>query len=160
MCPAMIFSFVVGRLCYLEDPESTKQFLLSLPLSKRELIMEKNILSYLSIIVGMVISNGMGYLCTQITKEPWQIDIRLVLVVGLAVILFNTVYIGLNYLLDYSKTQYTSYILMFVMFAFFKFGNEIAQFIGGSSIGILLGIVMIGLAINFFALRQVAKCMK
>lgn len=41
MCPALIFSWTVGKICYMEDSIATKQFLLSLPVSKWEIIFEK-----------------------------------------------------------------------------------------------------------------------
>lgn len=34
MVPSLLFSFVVGKVCYEEDSKSTKEFLLALPIKK------------------------------------------------------------------------------------------------------------------------------
>jgi len=56
MCPSLLFTFVVGKMCYMEDPDATQQFLLSLPITKRDLVFEKNIVSYLCIAAGVAIA--------------------------------------------------------------------------------------------------------
>ena len=50
MCPSLMFSWTVGKICYMEDSNATRQFLLSLPVSKKDIINYEIILSFFSIL--------------------------------------------------------------------------------------------------------------
>ena len=125
MCPSLLFSFIVGKMCYIEDPIATQQFLLSLPISKKDIVFEKNILSYVCVILGMFIANVGSFIIDMIFSREFYFDINMIIITSIFLIIYNTIYIGLNYKYDYSKTQFTPYILLVLMFVLFKFGNSI-----------------------------------
>lgn len=123
MCPALLFSFVVGKLCYIEDSLSTEQFLLSMPISKKQLLNEKNLLSFLCILIGIIIANFVGISIDIIRNRTLFFDMSSNILMVSILIIYNSVYIYLNYRYDYSKTQLTPYILLGIMLFLFKYGN-------------------------------------
>ena len=124
MVPSLLFSFIVGKMCYEEDSNSTKEFLLALPIQKQEIALEKNLIGQLCIILGITIVNSMFFIINSIKGRDGIFDIRLILLVACFLIVYNTTYINLNYKFDYSKTQFSSYVILILMLFLFKFGNE------------------------------------
>src|SRR5699024_4792066 len=62
MVPSLLFSFIVGKMCYEEDSNSTKEFLLALPIKKQEIALEKNLIGHSCIILGITIVNSMFFI--------------------------------------------------------------------------------------------------
>lgn len=161
MCPALLFTFVVGKMCYVEDSIATQQFLLSLPISKWDIIFEKDILSYLCILIGVAIANIMSFLFDIIQSREVYFDIHTIIITFIFLIIYNTTYIGLNYKYDYSKTQFTPYILLALMLVLFKFGKQVMEIVHSSNFLLLLGLCIAAILLNYGVLIQVCKnCMK
>lgn len=112
MCPSLLFSYVVGKLCYLEDNISSQHFLLSLPITKKQLICEKNIISYFCVVIGILISLFSGICFDIFLKRPVFYNASLIFIAFSFVLMYNTVYLFLNYKFDYSKTQFSPYLLI------------------------------------------------
>ncbi len=126
MAPSLLFSFVVGKMCYEEDSRATKEFLLALPVRKRNIALEKNIVGQICIVAGMVIVNIMFLLINVITgRGEAFFSIGTDLLIACFLLIYNTIYIYLNYRFDYSRTQFAGYIILALMFVLFKFGNEL-----------------------------------
>lgn len=158
MCPALLFSFVVGKMCYLEDSTATQQFLFALPVAKKDIIFEKNIMSYICIIAGLVVANLTECIIDMLKMQTMYFDISLILIMGIFLILYNTIYIFLNYKYDYSKTQFTPYILLGVMLVLFKFGGEVGRFMN-DKYAVWWGIGVIGAVfLNIFILQKLSDC--
>ncbi len=157
MCPALIFSWTVGKICYMEDSIATKQFLLSLPVSKWEIIFEKNIVSYFCIIVGLLIANIDSVVIAGFKNMPMNVSWEMNMIMACFLIFYNTIYIFLNYWFDYSKIRFVPYIILFFMFVFFKFGNEMIEIV--SSEKFIFYILLIGISVlfNYFAINLAAK---
>ncbi|MGL5439826.1 MAG: ABC-2 transporter permease [Filifactoraceae bacterium] len=152
MCPSLLFSFAVGKLCYMEDDDSTKVFISSLPISQKSLIIEKNLLSYLCIILGMIISQITQYiLYSCFIDYKYMFSYSSILLISSVCIIYNTIYLVLNYKLDYSKTQLTPYFMLAIMLLFFKYG----VILGSLDIDLILcGIIlMICVVINFILIN-------
>lgn len=131
MVPSLLFSFVVGKMCYEEDSKSTKEFLLSMPVSKKNIAMEKNIIGHICILLGFCIVNIMFWITSMVLKKTelfFNVDIMLI--VACFLIIYNFIYIYLNYKFDYSKTHFASYVVLALMLILFKFGNEFIKFLG------------------------------
>ena len=105
MCPSLLFSFVVGKMCYMEDSTS------------------------ICIVVGILIANTGGWIIAIMKSRAFYSDLPLMLAICIFLIIYNTVYIFLNYRYDYSKTQFTPYILLGLMLVLFKFGDELMIFL-------------------------------
>lgn len=157
MCPSLLFTFVVGKMCYMEDSDATQQFLLSLPITKRDLVYEKNIVSYLCIVIGMAIANFMKFLADIIMKREFGWNINLIIIFIVLSILYNTIYIFLNYKFDYSKVQFTSFILVGIMVVVIKFGNDIINTIYASGFWMFACIGIVTIALNYLVLRKTAS---
>jgi len=157
MCPSLLFSFVVGKMCYMEDSDATQQFLLSLPISKRDLVFEKNIVSYICIAAGMAIASFMQFLAVIIMKREFDWNVNLIIIFFVISILYNTIYISLNYKYDYSKVQFTSFILVGLMLVAIKFGNDIINTINASGFWIFTCIGIVTIALNYLVLRKIAS---
>lgn len=77
---------------------------------------------------------------------------------GIFLILYNTIYIFLNYKYDYSKTQFTPYILLGVMLVLFKFGGEVGRFMN-DKYAVWWGIGVVGAVfLNIFILQKLSDC--
>lgn len=156
MCPALLFNSVVGKMCYMEDSLSTQQFLLSLPISIRDIVLEKNILSYICIVVGIGIANIGSIIINLIKFGTVYFEVNINIIIAMALIVYNTVYISLNYKFDYSKTRFTPYILLVFMFILFKFGSEIVGVISSGKTVILLCTGIIIIVANYMILNYIA----
>jgi len=155
MVPSLLFSFVVGKMCYEEDPESTKEFLLSFPVLKRDLALEKNIVGQICIVVGLSIVNIMFFIINIIIgRTEAFINLNAILVMTCFLIIYNTIFIYLNYKFDYSKTQFLSYTIAALMFILFKFGNEFVSLIEGLNSYILIITVIVLSSISLFITRS------
>ncbi len=155
MCPALLFNAVVGKMCYMEDPPATQQFLLSLPISKRQIIFEKNILSYLCIITGLLIANISNIFINLLRSGEIQFQVNINIMMAIILIIYNTVYILLNYRFDYSKTRFTPYILLLLMFFLFKFGNNAVDVISLRKPILLVGVMAMVILLNYLILNAV-----
>ena len=155
MCPALLFNAVVGKMCYMEQPPATQQFLLSLPISKRQIIFEKNILSYLCIITGLLIANISNIFINLLRSGEIQFQVNINIMMAIILIIYNTVYILLNYRFDYSKTRFTPYILLLLMFFLFKFGNNAVDVISLRKPILLVGVMAMVILLNYLILNAV-----
>lgn len=157
MCPALIFSWTVGKICYMEDSIATKQFLLSLPVSKWEIIFEKNIVSYFCIIVGLLIANIDSVVIAGFKNMPMNVSWEMNMMMACFLIFYNTIYIFLNYWFDYSKVRFVPYIILFFMFVFFKFGNEMIEIVSSEKFIFYILLIGVSALFNCFAMNLAAK---
>jgi len=156
MCPSLLFTFTVGKMCYMEDSVASQQFLMALPVSKKDIVFEKNFWSYFSILIGLTIAISSSLIVDLLLAREFYYDINTTLVMAIFLIIFNTVYITLNYRYDYSKTQLTPSILLVFMIAFFKFGNDIINFVSLSNLSVLIALVLMVSGANYYILDKLA----
>lgn len=160
MSPSLLFSFIVGKLCYMEDESSTRIFLLSLPIGRKELILEKNIASYGCIIAGLILSNLIFFAVDVIWGREIYFNLSVNLIMASFLIFYNSIYLVLNYSFDYSKTQFTSFIIMALMMVLFKFRKGVFYTVSGSglttvSVVLLLSVVALnGLVFKILGEKQ------
>lgn len=160
MSPSLLFSFIVGKLCYMEDESSTRIFLLSLPIGRKELILEKNIVSYGCIIAGLILSNLIFFAVDVIWGREIYFNLSVNLIMASFLIFYNSIYLVLNYSFDYSKTQFTSFIIMALMMVLFKFRKGVFYTVSGSglttvSVVLLLSVVALnGLVFKILGEKQ------
>lgn len=130
MVPSLLFNFIVGKMCYEEDSKATKEFLLAMPILKRDIALEKNIIGQICIVVGFCLVNVVFWIVNILfRKSDMFFDMDTMLIIMCFLIVYNTIYIFMNYKFDYSKTQFSSYIVLAVMLILFKFGNEFEDMI-------------------------------
>lgn len=156
MCPSFLFTFTVGKMCYMEDSVASRQFLLALPISKKDIVHEKNFWSYFTIVLGIAIAILSSLVVDFFLKRDFYYDINTTVVMAIFLIIYNTVFIILNYRFDYSKTQLTPYILLFFMFVFFKFGSEIITFVSLSNLIVMMVIAVLIMVASYILLDKVA----
>ncbi|MBZ4666270.1 MAG: hypothetical protein JG770_1523 [Mahella sp.] len=156
MAPSLLFSFVVGKMCYEEDSKSTKEFLLSLPIVKNKIALEKNIVGQICIFIGFIIVHLMFFYVNVILKNTEMIfNIEMIFLVASFLIVYNTVYIFLNYKFDYSKTQFTSYIIVVLGLALFKFGNDSMALVNNLNSYILVAVLIILSCTSLFITKNI-----
>lgn len=156
MSPSLLFSFVVGKMCYEEDSKSTKEFLLSLPTLKKYIVLEKNIVGQICIVLGICIVNSMFFIInTMLKRTDVFFNIDTILIIAGFLIIYNTIYIFLNYKFDYSKTQFSSYVMLVLMMILFKFGNEFTEFIGSINSYSLMILVIVTSGISLFVTKNI-----
>lgn len=115
-------------------------------------------MSYICIITGLAIANLTECIIDMLKMQTMYFDISLILIMGIFLILYNTTYIFLNYKYDYSKTQFTPYILLGVMLVLFKFGEKVGQFMDDKytvwwGIGVISAVFL-----NIFILQKLSDC--
>lgn len=157
MCPSLMFSWTVGKICYMEDSNATRQFLLSLPVSKKDIINEKNILSFFCILGGILIANVGSILVGVARDQSVHIDWRINIIMIIFLMFYNTIYIFIYYWYDYSKVRFVPYIILVFMFIFFKFGNETITVVNNAPNIIFIGFLVCALFLNYFVLRIAIK---
>lgn len=91
-------------------------------------------------------------LVTQRTDSYFSIDT--IMIIACFLIAYNTIYIYLNYKFDYSKTHFTTYIILALMLILFKFGNEFEFLIESLNSFLLLIIVIVFSSISLFISRN------
>ncbi|GAB6108945.1 ABC-2 transporter permease [Fusibacter bizertensis] len=158
MCPSILFTFTVGKMCYTEDTIASRQFLLALPISKKDIVHEKNFWSYFTILLGLAIAILSSLVVDFFLDRDFYYDINTTVVMAIFLIIYNTIFIILNYRYDYSKTQLTPYILLVFMFVFFKFGSEIITFVSSSNLIVMMVIAVLIIVANYALLSKVAMC--
>ena len=126
MVPSFLFSFIIGKMCYTESLGSTREFLLSLPIGKKSLIIEKYIGSIFCSCTGIFLVNLIFYLINNILfSKNFSPNLNACLIVLIFLMFYNNTYIYINYRFDYSKTQLTTYIILILMIFLFKFGWDL-----------------------------------
>lgn len=144
MAPSLMFGFIVGKMCYMEDQGSTKEFLLSLPVKKNGVVIEKYIVGMFCSYIGVVIVNLMFYLINNtIFNRAFLPNIHASVSVLIFLTIYNHVYLFLNYKFDYSKTQFTTYIILIFMLLLFKFGGDFMMNVGKLNFMILVLILFL-----------------
>lgn len=144
----------------MEDESSTRIFLLSLPIGRKELILEKNIASYGCIIAGLILSNLIFFAVDVIWGREIYFNLSVNLIMASFLIFYNSIYLVLNYSFDYSKTQFTSFIIMALMMVLFKFRKGVFYTVSGSglttvSVVLLLSVVALnGLVFKILGEKQ------
>lgn len=157
MGPMLLFNFAVGKMCYMEDSAGTKQFLLSLPMEKEELVLEKNIAAWLCLAAGMLAIHVMDILIGLLKYGRIYINAGTILGMSAFLLIYYTVYLFLNYVFDYSRTQFVSCLLVVFMLGFYKFRKEIVQFMAGDVTLIFAGAFIAAAVFNCLAMFYLAK---
>ncbi len=155
MCPLTLLTFWIDKLCYVEDKTATRVFLLSLPISKYDLIKEKNIIAYSCIFLGMAIVHLVGIIIHLMLGIEVLYSIELILLFSMIVLVYSTIYIFLNYKYDYSKVKFAPFLMLIIMLLLFKNGNLINELsVGVSSLIVML---LFALLLNFSVMRYLGK---
>lgn len=98
----------------------------------------------------------MFYLINKIFKGTDVIfSFDVVLVISIFLIVYNNIYIFLNYKFDYSKTQFASYIVFVFMLILFKFSNNFLSLINNLNTYILFLIVIAISCISIFITKNI-----
>lgn len=166
MIPSLLFTFMVGKMCYVEDQKSVVHFLSSLPIKKSEIVMSKYIMSYISIILSLCIIMIVNFVAHFFTSAQYEIFSAISLIVISSVIVYNSIYLFMNYRFSYAYAQQTVYVLLFMMILCFslfgKFNGSIpVNTINQSLIGlivllssILFSIVMMRITIKAYEYKE------
>lgn len=124
MIPSLLFTFMVGKMCHVEDQKSVAHFLSSLPIKKSEIVMSKYIMSYMSLSVGILIMVSVNFVAHFFIPAYYDVFSSVSLTIMAFVIVYNSIYLYLNFKLSYAHAQQTVYVLLFMMiFCFSIFGK-------------------------------------
>ncbi|MDO4594248.1 MAG: ABC-2 transporter permease, partial [Tissierellia bacterium] len=113
----LFFYFTVNKMCYVEDERDTRMFLKTLPIRNNGLVLEKYLMSLISIIMSSFIVHVIyGVINLLLLHEKRIFDWKIELLLALFLVLYSFIFIFLNYKFDYSKTKLTSAIICISIF--------------------------------------------
>lgn len=153
LSPLSLFYDFVGKLMYSEGIKPSEKFLLTLPTSKKDLILEKNYLAYISIVGGIFISLISGFLFSTILNIHNYFNIGIVMTVFSANLLYCTTYIYLNYVYNYHTAQKSSFIIIIFLFIIVRLFKNIT-FMNNFSICL---ITFFAISFNIFVIYILIK---
>lgn len=125
MVPSLLFSLMVGKMCHMEDTISVYNFLKSLPCKKRNIVVSKYIESFGTIVISYLIFAMSNVVLSNFTKNQYNLTSSLMLYMFSIVIIYNSIYLYLNYKFNYSTAQQTNFILIMVYIAILSGGQYI-----------------------------------
>jgi hypothetical protein len=138
--PAIIFTVFIRRSCYVEDTSYSKNFLKSLPISKKKIVQGKFILSYLTFIPGLSVVFFSHLIYKTFFQMSLQINVGFALIILSALIINYGLYLFLYFKYDCSVADYSRYLIAFFYFMVFRFRD----FFGGvQEIDVYLGVVAV-----------------
>ena len=147
MIPSLLFSFMVGKMCQVEDQKSVFHFLSSLPVKKSEMVMSKFVMSYVSLLLGLLIMLGANVIAKFFTEASYQLLSMSSLMILAFVIVYNGVYLFINFKFGYAQAQHTIYVILAAMILCFSLTGNYAASMPVQ----LLNNTMVGLATLFTA---------
>lgn len=125
MVPALLFSLMIGKMCHMEDTISVYSFLKSLPCKKRDLVVSKYIESFGTIIISYCIFVISNIVLSIFTEKQYDLTSSIMLYMFSMIIIYNSIYLYLNYRFNYSIAQQTSFILIIFYIAILSVGQYI-----------------------------------
>ncbi|ADQ39792.1 hypothetical protein Calkr_0227 [Caldicellulosiruptor acetigenus I77R1B] len=149
MVPSLLFSFLVGKMCYMEDRRSVYNLLKSLPISKKYIVISKYIESYLTIILGCVILEIFNIIAAYFKKPQYPLLSNISLIILSAIIIYNSFYLFLNFKYNYSQAQKTIYIIIILYFSSLYIYKYTHQYMQQMFTETQIGLISIGVSITF-----------
>lgn len=163
MIPSLLFTFMVGKMCHVEDQKSVVHFLSSLPIKKSEIVMSKYVMSYISLLMGILIMGIVNVVARLFIPAYYDVFSPVSLTILAFVIVYNSIYLYLNFKLSYAHAQHTVYVLLFMMILCFSIFGKYKAYVpfdlsGQSIIGwvALLISMIISFIMMLFSIRAYA----
>lgn len=150
MVPSLLFSFIVGKMCHMEDKTSVYNYLKSLPIKKSYIVISKFIESYLILIIAYLMLIAVNFGISFFVRARYDLTSSITLIVFSIVIIYNSMYLFLNFKYSYAQAQQTVYVLMIIYFAAVS-GYKYIQKNPQSNVilsNMALGFVFLGVAIS------------
>lgn len=149
MVPSLLFSFIVGKMCHMEDKRSVRNYLKSLPIKRSYIVISKFIESYLILIIAYLLLAIMNFVLGFFIEAQYDLASSLILIVFSFVIIYNSIYLLLNFRYSYAQAQQSVYVLMVIYFSAIS-GYKYIQKNFQSSIvlsSMTLGFIFLGIAL-------------
>jgi hypothetical protein len=140
----VIFTVFIRRSCYVEDTSYSKNFLKLLPVSKKHIVQEKFLLSYLTFIPSLLVFFVSSFIYQFFFHMSFQIDITSVLIVLSLLIVYFGLYLFLYFKFDFSIAQYSTFLIAIFYFIILKFQEF---FIGSQGTQFYFGIAVVAVAV-------------
>lgn len=134
MVPALLFSSMIGKVCSAEDKRSVYNYLRSLPIKKSYIVISKYIESYLVMIMGYIILAVVNFILSFFVDSQYDLTSSIILITFSIVILYNSLYLFMNFKFSNAQAQQSVYVLMVLYFLTFSSYNYIKKEFGASLI--------------------------
>ena len=156
MGPAAIFTVFIRRTCHVEDTFYSKNFLKSLPISKKEVVQGKFILSYLTFIPGLLVVFFSHLIYKTFFQMSLQINLGFAFILLSILIITFGLYLFLYFKYDCSIAHYSTYLIALFYFVLFKFRTF---FVGIQETNVYLGIsaIIIAVIVNYIFMKLSVK---
>ena len=158
MVPSLLFSLMVGKMCHMEDTISVYNFLKSLPCKKRNIVVSKYIESFGTIGISYLIFVMSNVILSNFTENQYNLTSSIMLYMFSIVIIYNSLYLYLNYKFNYSTAQQTNFILIMVYIAilgggqYIKDNSMLYEMLNKGTTGIIAFLLSVIISIMFCAL--------
>ncbi|MEG0691153.1 MAG: ABC-2 transporter permease [Clostridium sp.] len=145
LVPGILFSFIVGRMCYLEDNISVKSLLQSLPIKKSDIVISKYLEGYLTFIISYIILILANFIIGFFYENRYDLTSYFIIIGFSIVNIYNSLYLYLNFRYNYETAQKAVYVLLGIFFLA-AFGYKYMAMFGidnMSMMGISICVIMI-----------------
>lgn len=156
MVPSLLFSLMIGKVCNIEDKRSVYNYLRSLPIKKSYIVISKYIESYLVMILGYIILAAVNFVIGFFIDSQYDLTSSIILITFSIVIIYNSLYLYMNFKFSNAQAQQSVYVLMVLYFLTFSGYNYIKKEFGAS---VILSDSMLGWACIILSLvMSIALC--
>ena len=154
--PAAIFTVFIRRACHVEDTSYSKNFLKALPISRRNIVQGKFVLSYLTFIPGLLVVFFSHLIYKTFFQMSLQINLGFAFILLSILIITFGLYLFLYFKYDCSVAHYSTYLIAFFYFTLFKFRDF---FVGIQETNVYLGIgaIIIAVIVNYIFMKLSMK---
>jgi ABC-2 type transport system permease protein len=167
MIPSLLFTSIIGRVCSAEDKRSVYSFLGALPIKKSYIVISKYIESYIIMIMAYIILAVMNFILGFFIDSQYDLTSSIVLIVFSIVIIYNSVYLFLNFKFGNAQAQQTVYVLVVLYVLIFVGYKYIKNELGASVIlsdtilgwgciilSVLISVMLCALGVKAYANRE------
>jgi len=168
MVPALLFSQIVGKSCYMEDKDNAFKFLKSLPISKNNVVLSKYVECIITLVCSYVFMYLVNLALTSLGLSKYVFNFNLVAYMASVLLLYFSVYLWIFFKYNFASAQHSTFFILMGSVAFYKIQDylkitsiKIPGFFTGINtsytlfaVALAAFIVLIKLSINAFLAKE------
>lgn len=120
MVPMFMFSFAVGRMCYMEDKDNVYMSLKALPINKKHIVLSKYIESFIIVILSYVLIYLANFVLGLFGIKYYSFNISLISFLAGILIIYFSIYLLIFFKYNFSSAQQTLTIIFIGFLGIFK----------------------------------------
>ena len=140
MIPSLMFSFGVGKMCFVEDKNNVYSYLKALPILKKDIVVSKFIESILTVLTSYLLIFTVNIILGIFSKNQYILNSNFTIYIFSFILLYNSTYLFLFFKFSYAHAQQSSFVIFAIYIALFAAQKYIFTKPNLSSQNLLAGI--------------------